>query len=87
MRGMRCPSTVEMTRSQAQSEYNQKYRKTDEFKLDLPAEKVQALSTIPGKFSDAEPEDYEKEAAQDPNIMEQMMDPSMTIGLTCGLRD
>eukprot|EP00969_Alexandrium_andersonii_P212169 9369605-Alexandrium_andersonii.AAC.1 len=86
MSSMRGPNMVELARGQVQSEHSEKHRKTDEFKLDLPAEKVQALSAVPGKFFGAELEDYEKEAAEDPNIMEQMVDPPPTTSRLCGLR-
>jgi hypothetical protein len=55
------PEEKALTLKQAQNEYNKKYRKTDEFKQDLPEEKVQSFAKILGKFFDAEVEDYKKE--------------------------
>merc|ERR1712190_68825 len=49
-------------------EFNKKFRKSDEFKKDLPEEKVKSFSKILGKFFDAEAADYKKEvAAKVPN--------------------
>ena len=50
-----------MVQDQAAGEFNKKFRKSDEFKKDLPEEKVAAFSKILGKFFDAESEDYKKE--------------------------
>jgi len=50
-----------MIQTQAEGEFNKKFRKTDEFKKNLPDEKVQAFSKIFKKFFDAEAEDYKKE--------------------------
>jgi hypothetical protein len=50
-----------MVQDQAAGEFNKKFRKSDEFKGDLPEEKVAAFSKILGKFFDAEAEDYKKE--------------------------
>ena len=50
-----------MVQDQAAGEFNKKFRKSDEFKQDLPEEKVAAFSKILGKFFDAESEDYKKE--------------------------
>merc|ERR1719204_77139 len=51
----------ELVQKQAQGEFNKKFRKSDEFKKDLPGEKVEAFSKILGKFFDNEAEDYKKE--------------------------
>jgi len=50
-----------MIQAQAEGEFNKKYRKSDEFKQNLPEEKVQAFSKILQKFFEAEAEDYKKE--------------------------
>jgi len=50
-----------MIQEQAAGEFNKKFRKSDEFKQDLPEEKIAAFSKILGKFFDAESEDYKKE--------------------------
>jgi len=50
-----------LVQKQAQGEFNKKFRKSDEFKKDLPGEKVEAFSKILGKFFDNEAEDYKKE--------------------------
>merc|ERR1719215_2420275 len=50
-----------MVQKQAQGEFNKKFRKSDEFKKDLPSEKVEAFSKILGKFFDNEAKDYKKE--------------------------
>jgi len=50
-----------MVQKQAQNEFNKKFRKSDEFKKDLPKEKVEAFSKILGKFFDNEANDYKKE--------------------------
>lgn len=50
-----------MIQEQAAGEFNKKFRKSDDFKKDLPEEKVAAFSKILGKFFDAESEDYKKE--------------------------
>jgi len=57
------PEEKALLQKQAQNEYNKKFRKTDEFKQDLPEEKVQSFAKILGKFFDAESEDYKKEVA------------------------
>jgi len=62
------PEEQEMVQNQAAGEFNKKFRKSDEFKKDLPEEKVKSFSKILGKFFDAESEDYKKEvAAKVPN--------------------
>jgi len=50
-----------MIQTQAEGEFNKKFRKSDEFKKDLPKEKIESFSKILGKFFDAEAEDYKKE--------------------------
>jgi len=50
-----------MIQAQAEGEFNKKYRKSDEFKKNLPDEKVQAFTKILEKFFEAEAEDYKKE--------------------------
>jgi len=50
-----------MIQEQAEGEFNKKFRKSDEFKKDLPEEKMKSFSKILGKFFDAEAEDYKKE--------------------------
>merc|ERR1719510_1069839 len=55
------PEERAMVQKQAQGEFNKKFRKSDEFKKDLPGEKVEAFSKILGKFFDNEAEDYKKE--------------------------
>jgi len=55
------PEEQTMIQDQAEGEFNKKFRKSDEFKKDLPAEKVEAFTKILKKFFDAEAEDYKKE--------------------------
>merc|ERR1719444_578566 len=55
------PEERAMVQKQAQGEFNKKFRKSDEFKKDLPSEKVEAFSKILGKFFDNEAKDYKKE--------------------------
>jgi len=50
-----------MIQAQAEGEFNKKFRKSDEFKKNLPEEKVQAFTKILEKFFEAEAEDYKKE--------------------------
>jgi hypothetical protein len=57
------PEEKALVQKQAKGEFNKKFRKTDEFKVDLPEDKVQAFSKILGKFFEAEVEDYKKDAA------------------------
>merc|ERR1712032_1515308 len=52
----------EYEQKQAKGEFNKKFRKSDEFKEDIPEDKVQAFSKILGKFFEAEVEDYKKDA-------------------------
>jgi len=54
-----------MLKKQAAGEFNKKFRKSDEFKKDLPDEKVQSFSKILGKFFEAEADDYKKEAGSE----------------------
>jgi len=54
------PEERALVQKQAQGEFNKKFRKSDEFKKDLPGEKVEAFSKILGKFFDNEAEDYKK---------------------------
>jgi len=62
------PEEREMVQTQAAGEFNKKFRKSDEFKKDLPEEKVKSFSKVLGKFFDAEAADYKKEvAAKVPN--------------------
>jgi hypothetical protein len=62
------PEEQELVQTQAVGEFNKKFRKSDEFKKDLPEEKVKSFSKILGKFFDAESADYKKEvAAKVPN--------------------
>merc|ERR1712079_501049 len=44
------PEERALVQKQAQGEFNKKFRKSDEFKKDLPKEKVEAFSKILGKF-------------------------------------
>jgi hypothetical protein len=55
------PEERALVQKQAQGEFNKKFRKSDEFKKDLPKEKVEAFSKILSKFFDNEAEDYKKE--------------------------
>merc|ERR1740129_1492781 len=55
------PEEQTMIQSQAEGVFNKKFRKSDEFKKNLPEEKVQAFTKILEKFFDAEAEDYKKE--------------------------
>jgi len=50
-----------MVMKQAQGEFNKKFRKSDEFKKDLPEEKIEAFSKVLSKFFDNEAKDYKKE--------------------------
>jgi len=50
-----------MIQAQAEGEFNKKFRKSAEFKKNLPEEKVQAFTKILEKFFEAEAEDYKKE--------------------------
>jgi len=50
-----------MIQAQAEGEFNKKFRKSDEFKKNLPDAKVQEFTKILQKFFDAEAEDYKKE--------------------------
>lgn len=50
-----------MVQAQAEGEFNKKFRKSDEFKKNLPEEKVKAFGDILKKFFDSEAEDYKKE--------------------------
>jgi len=62
------PEEQEQVQTQAAGEFNKKFRKSDEFKKDLPEEKVKSFSKILGKFFDAEAADYKKEVeAKVPN--------------------
>ena len=58
-----------MVQDQAAGEFNKKFRKSDDFKKDLPEEKVAAFSKILGKFFDAESEDYKKELEATPGLL------------------
>ncbi|CAK0859017.1 unnamed protein product [Prorocentrum cordatum] len=60
-RGSLTPEESTMLKKQAAGEFNKKFRKSDEFKKDLPDEKVQSFSKILGKFFEAEADDYKKE--------------------------
>jgi len=60
-RGSLSPEEQTMIQAQAEGEFNKKFRKSDEFKKNLPEEKVQAFTKILQKFFDAEAEDYKKE--------------------------
>jgi len=55
------PEEQTMIQAQAEGEFNKKFRKSDEFKKNLPEEKVQAFTKILEKFFEAEAEDYKKE--------------------------
>lgn len=55
------PEEQTMIQAQAEGEFNKNFRKSDEFKKDLPEEKMQAFSKVLKKFFDAEAEDYKKE--------------------------
>merc|ERR1712190_632974 len=55
------PEEQKMVQTQAVGEFNKKFRKSEEFKKDLPEEKVESFSKILGKFFDAEAADYKKE--------------------------
>jgi len=55
------PDEQTMIQAQAEGEFNKKFRKSDEFKKNLPDAKVQEFTKILQKFFDAEAEDYKKE--------------------------
>jgi len=60
-RGSLSPEEQTMIQAQAEGEFNKKFRKSAEFKKNLPEEKVQAFTKILEKFFEAEAEDYKKE--------------------------
>jgi hypothetical protein len=80
------PEEQKLVQTQAEGEFNKKFRKSDEFKKDLPEEKMKSFSKILGKFFDAEAADYKKEiSAKVPNYGrllekagEKVLDFSMT---------
>jgi hypothetical protein len=47
-----------MVQKQAEGEFNKKFRKSDDFKKDLPKEKITEFSNVLKKFFQAEAEDY-----------------------------
>merc|ERR1712061_274300 len=55
------PEEQKMVQTRAVGEFNKKFRKSEEFKKDLPEEKVESFSKILGKFFDAGAADYKKE--------------------------
>jgi hypothetical protein len=80
------PEERKMMQTQAQGEYNKKFRKSPEFKKDLPDEKIKSFSKILGKFFDAEAADYKKEMeAKIPNynrLLEKAGDKEMDFKMT-----
>jgi len=76
----------ELVQKQATGEFNKNFRKSDACKKVLLEEKVKSFSKILGKFSDAESEDYMKEAeAKVPNyyrLLEKAGDKELDFALT-----
>jgi hypothetical protein len=54
------PEERGLLQEQAMGEFNKNYRKSDNFKKDLPEEKMKAFGTILSKFFENESEDYKK---------------------------
>jgi len=80
-----------MLKNQAQNEFNKKFRKSDEFKKDLPEDKVKSLSQVLGKFFDNEAEDYEKEQESrrgtPPSVLEKVGDRPFDFSLTLKIEE
>jgi hypothetical protein len=85
-RGSLTPEERKLVQTQAQNEFNKKFRKSDDFKKDLPEEKLQSFSKVLSKFFDAEAEDYKKEVeAKVPNynrLLEKAGDKVMDFAMT-----
>jgi len=55
------PEEQKLVQSQAEGEFNKKFRKSDDFGKDLPEEKVKSFGKVLSKFFDSEAADYKKE--------------------------
>jgi len=62
-RGTLTPEEKKLVQKQAQGEFNKKFRKSDEFKTDLPSDKIEAFGKILGKFLDTSEEGEKKATA------------------------
>merc|ERR1719295_1203393 len=80
-----------MLKNQAQNEFNKKFRKSDEFKKDLPDDKVKSLSQVLGKFFDNEAEEYEKEQESrrgtPPSVLEKVGDRPFDFSLSLKIEE
>merc|ERR1719295_1967888 len=85
------PEEQKMLKNQAQNEFNKKFRKSDEFKKDLPDDKVKSLSQVLGKFFDNEAEDYEKEQESrrgtPPSVLEKVGDRPFDFSLSLKIEE
>jgi hypothetical protein len=84
-RGALTPEEKALVQKQAKGDFDKNFRKSDEFKVDLPEEKIQSFSKILGKFFEAEVEDYKKDSADsgpDPDgLLFKGTEPKIDFGL------
>jgi len=64
-RGSLTPEESTLLKKQAAGEFNKKFRKSDDFKKDLPQDKIDSFTKILGKFFEAEADDYKKEVGSE----------------------
>lgn len=75
-----------LVQNQAKGEFDKKFRKSDEFNVDLADDKVESFSKILGKFFDAEAEDYKKEADGQAGDLEEVLKKKGQGDLEFGLK-
>jgi len=73
-RGSLTPEEQKLIQRQAEGEFTKKYRKSDEFKQDLPEEKIASFSKVLSKFFENEAEDYKKEVERKVPNYNQLME-------------
>merc|ERR1712060_829537 len=80
------PEEAELMRTKARGEFDKNFRKSEDFKKDLPQEKTESFGKILGKFFDSEAEDYEKELASTlphpPSVLDKVLEKEFEFKLT-----
>merc|ERR1712060_697657 len=80
------PEEAELMRTKARGEFDKNFRKSDDFKKNLPEEKTESFGKILGKFFDSESEDYQKELEstlpRPPSVLDKVLEKEFEFKLT-----
>merc|ERR1712060_942834 len=80
------PEEAELMRAKAKGEFDKNFRKSEDFKKNLPEEKTESFGKILGKFFDSESEDYQKELEstlpRPPSVLDKVLEKEFEFRLT-----